>query len=131
MRQPSLYIPHGGGPCFFMDDPRGTWTGMETFLRDLPKLLPERPTAILIVSGHWETDGFAFTAAARPDLLFDYHGFPPHTYHLTYPAILRWRRRRRMCWQRPACLPASMPRADWIMACSCRSRSPSPMPISR
>lgn len=86
MRQPSLYIPHGGGPCFFMDDPRGTWTGMETFLRDLPKLLPERPRAILIVSGHWETKGFAFTAAARPDLLFDYHGFPPHTYQLTYPA---------------------------------------------
>ena len=86
MRQPSLYIPHGGGPCFFMDDPRGTWTGMEAFLRDLPKLLPERPSAILIVSGHWETEGFAFTAAANPDLLFDYHGFPPHTYQLTYPA---------------------------------------------
>jgi aromatic ring-opening dioxygenase catalytic subunit (LigB family) len=86
MRQPSLYIPHGGGPCFFMDDPRGTWTGMETFLRDLPKLLPERPRAILIVSGHWETDGFAFTAAAHPDLLFDYHGFPPPTYQLSYPA---------------------------------------------
>jgi aromatic ring-opening dioxygenase catalytic subunit (LigB family) len=86
MRQPSLYIPHGGGPCFFMDDPRGVWTDMETFLRDLPKLLPERPEAILIVSGHWETEGFAFTAAARPDLLFDYHGFPPHTYQLPYPA---------------------------------------------
>jgi aromatic ring-opening dioxygenase catalytic subunit (LigB family) len=86
MRQPSLYIPHGGGPCFFMDDARGTWTGMAAFLRDLPKLLPERPKAILIVSGHWETEGFAFTAAARPDLLFDYYGFPPHTYQLTYPA---------------------------------------------
>ncbi|WBO22145.1 DODA-type extradiol aromatic ring-opening family dioxygenase [Sphingomonas abietis] len=85
-RQPSLYIPHGGGPCFFMDDPRGIWTGMETFLRDLPTLLPARPTAILIVSGHWETEGFAFTAAARPGLLFDYYGFPPHTYQLTYPA---------------------------------------------
>ena len=86
MRQPSLYIPHGGGPCFFMDDPRGVWTGMETFLRDLPTLLPERPKAILICSGHWETEGFAFTAAANPELLFDYYGFPPHTYELTYPA---------------------------------------------
>jgi len=86
MRQPSLYIPHGGGPCFFMDDPRGTWTGMEAFLHALPGLLPERPRAILICSGHWETEGFAFTAAAQPELIFDYHGFPPHTYALTYPA---------------------------------------------
>ena len=86
MRQPSLYIPHGGGPCFFMDDPRGTWTGMEAFLRDLPKLLPERPKTILICSGHWETEGFAFTASAQPELLFDYYGFPPHTYELIYPA---------------------------------------------
>lgn len=85
LRQPSLYIPHGGGPCFFMDDPAGTWTGMAAFLRGLPDLLPARPRAILIVSGHWETDGFAFTAAPRPPLIFDYHGFPPHTYDLSYP----------------------------------------------
>ena len=84
--QPSLYIPHGGGPCFFMDDPAGIWTRMEAFLRDLPALLPELPRAILIVSGHWETAGFQFTAAPRPPLIFDYHGFPPHTYQLTYEA---------------------------------------------
>ncbi|KRB80765.1 aromatic ring-opening dioxygenase LigA [Sphingomonas sp. Root710] len=85
-RQPSFYIPHGGGPCFFMEDPAGTWTGMERFLRGLPSLLPEAPKAILIVSGHWETEGFAFTAASKPPLVFDYYGFPPHTYELTYPA---------------------------------------------
>lgn len=83
-RQPSLYIPHGGGPCFFMDDPAGIWIGMEGFLRGLPALLPEPPRAILIVSGHWETAGFQFTAAPRPPLIFDYYGFPPHTYQLTY-----------------------------------------------
>lgn len=83
-RQPSLYIPHGGGPCFFMDDPDGVWTGMEVFLRGLPGMLPERPRAILIVSGHWETPGFRFTAATRPPLIFDYRGFPPHTYELRY-----------------------------------------------
>ena len=85
-RQPSLYIPHGGGPCFFMEDPSGTWVGMEAFLRNLAALLPETPKAILIVSGHWETDGFQFTAAPLPALIFDYYGFPPHTYQLTYEA---------------------------------------------
>jgi aromatic ring-opening dioxygenase catalytic subunit (LigB family) len=86
MRQPTLFIPHGGGPCFFMDDPRGVWTGMEAFLRDLPAALPERPRGILVVSGHWETDGFAFTGAEQPSLIYDYSGFPPHTYRLRYDA---------------------------------------------
>lgn len=86
MQQPSFFIPHGGGPCFFMDDPRGIWTGMEAFLRNLPATLPERPLAVLIVSGHWETDGFAFTGAERPSLIYDYHGFPRHTYELRYDA---------------------------------------------
>lgn len=84
VRQPSLFIPHGGGPCFFMEDARGVWAGMAAFLRDLPASLPATPTAILIVSGHWETPGFAFTGAATPSLIYDYHGFPPHTYELRY-----------------------------------------------
>lgn len=85
-RQPTFFIPHGGGPCFFMDDPAGNWTGMEAFLRSLPARLPQPPTAILVVSGHWETDGFAFTGAEKPELIYDYHGFPPHTYELRYDA---------------------------------------------
>lgn len=82
--QPTFFIPHGGGPCFFMDDPRGVWAGMEAFLRSLPSTLPERPKALLVVSGHWETDGFAFTGAQKPKLIYDYNGFPKHTYELRY-----------------------------------------------
>ena len=84
LAMPSLFIPHGGGPCFFMDDPAGTWTGMECFLRGIGGSLPARPKAILIVSGHWETEGFAFTGAVQPSLIYDYSGFPPHTYNLDY-----------------------------------------------
>ncbi len=85
--QPSFYIPHGGGPCFFMDDPRGMWTPMADFLRSLPGTLPETPSAILVVSGHWETrGGFGFTGAEKPGLIYDYYGFPPHTYALQWPA---------------------------------------------
>ncbi len=83
-QQPTLYIPHGGGPCFFMDDPAGKWIGMADFLRGLPDRLPTAPKAILIISGHWETDGFAVTGASKPDLIFDYYGFPEHTYRLKY-----------------------------------------------
>lgn len=86
VRQPSLFIPHGGGPCFFMDDPQGQWTELRQFLETLPATLPQPPKAILLVSGHWETDGFAFTAGSRPPLIYDYYGFPPHTYELRYAA---------------------------------------------
>jgi aromatic ring-opening dioxygenase catalytic subunit (LigB family) len=85
-RQPSLFIPHGGGPCFFMPDPAGTWASMAEYLRSLPASLPQPPRAILVVSGHWEERAFAFTGAAQPNLIFDYCGFPPETYRLTWPA---------------------------------------------
>jgi aromatic ring-opening dioxygenase catalytic subunit (LigB family) len=68
---------------------------MAQFLRALPDSLPMRPRAILIVSGHWETPGFMLTASPRPPLLFDYYGFPPHTYQLRYEPLVRLARATR------------------------------------
>lgn len=87
--QPSIFFPHGGGPCFFMDPPPDEptrWVGMEAYLRSLPSLLPAKPAALLVISGHWEMPRPTVLAAARPGLLYDYSNFPPHTYRLTYPA---------------------------------------------
>ncbi|MBB2169303.1 dioxygenase [Gluconacetobacter aggeris] len=84
-RQPVLFLPHGGGPCFFMDWP-DTWDHMAAYLRGLAATLPRRPDAILAVSGHWETDVPTVTAAPHPPLIYDYYGFPAHTYRLRYPA---------------------------------------------
>jgi len=84
---PTLFIPHGGGPCFFMDwDPPDTWKRMENWLRSLPGTLGTKPDAIVIISGHWECPEFTVNVNPAPTLLFDYSGFPPHTYQLTYPA---------------------------------------------
>ncbi|HEV2362746.1 MAG TPA: class III extradiol ring-cleavage dioxygenase [Caulobacteraceae bacterium] len=89
--QPTFFIPHGGGPCFFMDwslmgGPADTWKKMEAWLRGLAGSLPERPKAIVVVSGHWEEPAFTASTAARPQMIYDYTGFPPHTYQLRYPA---------------------------------------------
>ncbi|WP_086650107.1 DODA-type extradiol aromatic ring-opening family dioxygenase [Acetobacter cibinongensis] len=84
-RQPVLFVPHGGGPCFFMDWPV-TWDAMEAYLRNLRHSLPQMPDAILVVSGHWESAVPTLTAAKAPGLIYDYSGFPPHTYQLRYPA---------------------------------------------
>lgn len=88
-RQPALFIPHGGGPCFFMDwtwGPADTWHATQHFLEGLADSLPEPPKALLVVSGHWEEAAFTASASAAPKLLFDYSGFPEHTYRLTWPA---------------------------------------------
>ncbi|MBS7325192.1 MAG: dioxygenase [Gammaproteobacteria bacterium] len=86
-RQPVLYIPHGAGPCFFMDwNPADTWLGMGNFFKGIAATLPQQPKAIVLVSAHWLEPQFSVTGHARPELIYDYYGFPPHTYELTYPA---------------------------------------------
>ncbi len=84
---PTCYIPHGGGPCFFMDwNPPDEWHRTEAFLRGLADTLPERPKAIVLVSAHWLESEVTAASVAEPGLIFDYYGFPPHTYELQYPA---------------------------------------------
>lgn len=86
-RMPAFYVPHGAGPCFFMDwNPADTWNNMAAFLKGVQASLPSRPEAIVLVSGHWLTPHFSVTGHARPELIYDYYGFPPHTYELKYPA---------------------------------------------
>lgn len=84
---PTYYIPHGGGPCFFMEwNPPGIWDAMGAALGSLAAGVGATPRAILVVSAHWEEASFSVMAQERPALLFDYFGFPEHTYRLTYPA---------------------------------------------
>ena len=84
---PVLFVPHGAGPCFFMDwNPADTWERMAAYLKGVAATLPETPRAIVLVSGHWLEPVFRVTGHARPSLIYDYSGFPAHTYELTYPA---------------------------------------------
>lgn len=86
-RQPAVFLPHGGGPCFLMDwNPPDTWDRQRRFLEAFPADLPVRPKALLVISGHWEERVFTVQTNPAPPLLFDYNGFPPHTYQLTWPA---------------------------------------------
>ena len=86
-RMPTWFIPHGGGPCFFMDwNPPDAWTRMADFLKNVATTLPRTPKAVVMVSAHWLEPHFGVTSGVRPELIYDYHGFPPHTYNLKYPA---------------------------------------------
>ncbi len=87
IRMPTWYIPHGGGPCFFMDwSPPDAWHKMAHFLKGLSATLPCQPQAIVVVSAHWLEPTVSVTGALAPSLIYDYHGFPAHTYELKYPA---------------------------------------------
>ena len=74
-RMPALYIGHGAPPL--LDDV--LWSGqLAHWATDLP-----RPTAILIVSAHWEAAPVMLSANGAP-LVYDFGGFAPRYYQMTY-----------------------------------------------
>ena len=89
-RQPAIFVPHGGGPCFWIEFPPPfgphAWDSLRDYLAGLVKSLPERPKAFLVVTAHWEADKPTVSVNPKPGMLYDYHGFPEHTYKLSYPA---------------------------------------------
>jgi aromatic ring-opening dioxygenase catalytic subunit (LigB family) len=66
--------------------PADTWKATQNFLQSIADSLPRPPRALLVVSGHWEEPVFTAGSGAAPKLIYDYSGFPPHTYQLTWPA---------------------------------------------
>lgn len=80
---PVAYVPHGGGPLPLMGEPNHA--ELIRFLRTLPSLMP-KPTAIVMLSAHWETKVVSVSSAATPQMIYDYGGFPAETYDYQYPA---------------------------------------------
>ncbi len=78
-RMPALYLGHGAPPL--LDDP--VWSGE---LRDLAATFA-RPTAILIVSAHWESAPLTLSASGPgTELVYDFGGFDPKYYRMRYDA---------------------------------------------
>lgn len=86
MKLPTLFISHGGGPWPWMRDRSDDFVGTFHYLQKLPQTLPATPKAILSVSGHWEESQFTVATSEHPPMVYDYYGFPEHTYRVKYPA---------------------------------------------
>lgn len=83
---PTYFISHGGGPWPWLPDWRQRLKNLEVSLANMPAEIGERPAAILMISGHWEGPDFAVMSSPQPPMVYDYHGFPPETYSIVYPA---------------------------------------------
>ncbi len=77
-RLPALYLGHGAPPL--LEDP--------TWMRELGGWAASlaRPSAILIVSAHWQSAPIALSATTPVPLVYDFYGFPERYYRMTYDA---------------------------------------------
>ncbi len=78
-----IYISHGGGPWPLLNDPRHK--NLIDFFKELPATLIA-PSAILVISAHWEEDAPVIQSGEQPVMLYDYYGFPEESYAFSYTA---------------------------------------------
>jgi aromatic ring-opening dioxygenase catalytic subunit (LigB family) len=86
---PVVFLPHGGGPWPFVDvgiGKKDELAALAGYLRSLPSVPKTPPKALLVISAHWEESVPTVMNGAHPPMLYDYYGFPPESYTITWPA---------------------------------------------
>ncbi len=77
-----IYISHGGGPLPLLGDP--DHLEMVNTLQVMAGRVG-KPSAILVISAHWEADIPTITSGPSPQLIYDYGGFSKEAYEIQYP----------------------------------------------
>jgi aromatic ring-opening dioxygenase catalytic subunit (LigB family) len=87
-RMPVVFVPHGGGPWPFveMGFPPGDVATLAGYLRSVRDVPSVAPRALLVISAHWEAPVPTVMTSPHPPMLYDYYGFPPESYTITWPA---------------------------------------------
>jgi 4,5-DOPA dioxygenase extradiol len=77
---PTLFVSHGAPILPLTDVPA------RDFLQGLPGMLNARPTAILMISAHWETQVPTVNVVQTNDTIYDFGGFDPALREMQYSA---------------------------------------------
>lgn len=86
---PVAFLPHGGGPWPFVElgfGDKDELASLAAYLRSVKDLPKAPPKALLVVSAHWEESVPTVMTSQAPPMLYDYYGFPPESYTITWPA---------------------------------------------
>ena len=78
---PSLFLGHGSPMNLILEN--SFTEALEALSKELPT-----PKAILVISAHWYTTQTAvsISSAIAYETLYDFYGFPPALYELSYPS---------------------------------------------
>jgi len=77
-----IFLSHGGGPMPLLGDK--AHLEMVDCLKTISNKI-NKPSAILVISAHWEESVPTITVGNNPSLIYDYYGFPEESYHIKYP----------------------------------------------
>ena len=76
----TLFISHGS-PTLSIDDSLPARHFLKSFTQKVS--LSQRPTSILVISAHWETDTPAVNViSGANDTIYDFYGFPKPMYQV-------------------------------------------------
>ena len=87
-RMPVAFLSHGAGPWPLLDvaftrDERSSLLG---HLRDVARMSATAPTALVVILAHWEERVPTVMSSPNPALFYDYGGFGPEAYAISWPA---------------------------------------------
>ena len=77
---PVLFIGHGNPMNALWDNP------FTKSLNSLGNSFAVKPKAILVISAHWLTRGSQVQVTEKPQIIYDFGGFPDELYRVQYPA---------------------------------------------